>query len=402
MKNTQKNILVISYWSLREPLTAAAVFPYLRLLSARKDIKKIHLVTLETTRDFLPEVDLNIEKVEHHAINPRLQWWFKLSRIYLHIRAVLLMTHLIKKEKIDLMFAKASMAGAIAHIVHRLTGTPYIVDSFEPHSIYMLECGVWRSSDIRFKFANHFEGSQLKHAQYVITVTHNHRNDLIAEGSDPNRIKVIPSITDLAVFKPDCSAREQIRRQLGIPFNSTVGIYVGKFGGLYYEEEAYRIFGRAFEHFSDLHMIILSPADPTTIRSMALQAGLPGDRLHVMMVPHVEVPDCLSAADFAFSTIKPSPIKRYQCPIKNGEYWANGLPILMTDGISDDYLLMRKGLGGSVFQPDMSDLDSALVQIKHILARPEHKKEIIELALQYKSVELAAKVYDEILGPSGS
>ena len=113
-----RNILVLSYWSLREPLTAAAVFPYLKILTEREDISEIHLVTLETTSNHLPQVDLDIPKVILHQVKPVAQYFFILSKVLLLLSAIRLILHLDRKRKIDLIFAKASMAGAIAQIVN--------------------------------------------------------------------------------------------------------------------------------------------------------------------------------------------------------------------------------------------------------------------------------------------
>ncbi len=392
-----KRILFLSYWSLREPLTASAIFPYLRILSQREDVERIHLVTMETTQDFLPVVELNIPKVVHTAIEPRLRWSFLLSKVELHVRAVVRMVRMVRRDGIGLIIAKASMAGAIAHFVHRFTGVPYYVESYEPHSVYMAECGVWSTGGARYRFAHYMEQVQLRHAKHIITVTHNHRDDLIAEGYAPEMVKVIPSITDLQVFAHDPKDRLVRRTELGIPATSTVGIYVGKFGGLSFDEEAFTIFARSFHHFPDMHIIVLSPMDPDAIRAKAKAAGVPLERFHVLLARHVDVPSYLSAADMAFSTIKPSPIKRYQCPIKNGEYWASGLPILMTDGIADDHKLLRQGIGGSVFGHGLEGLDDAFRTIRGILADKGHARKVVELAKQYKSVDIARRVYAEII-----
>jgi glycosyltransferase involved in cell wall biosynthesis len=393
----KRRILFISYWSFREPLNAAAVFPYLRLLSEREDVESIHFVTMETSRDKLPSVRLEIAKVEHYAILPKWTWSYALSKMNMHFRTVMHLRKIVASKKIDLIFAKSSMAGALAHAVHVLTGLPYIVESFEPHSEYMHECGMWDKKDIRYRYSLFMEQRQLRHAMNIITVTHNHRDDLLAAGEDPDRIKVIPSTTDVDHFAFHPADREQIRRKFNIGNDSCVGIYVGKFGGLYYDKEAFRIFRKAYDHFNDLHLLILSPMDRAVIRASALEEGIPEDRFHVTVSPHAEVARYLSAADFAFSTIKPSSTNKYQSPVKNGEYWANGLPILMTDGIGDEYKLMRKGKGGSVFQPDFSDLDEAFAQLRAIVEQPNHRAEIHELAIRYKSIDIARKVYDEIL-----
>ena len=392
-----RNILFLSYWSLREPLTAAAVFPYLKLLAEREDVREIHLVTMETTSNHLPLVDLDIPKVILHQVKPVAQRFFVLSKVLLHLSAVHLILTLVRKRKIDLIFAKASMAGAIAQIIHQLTRTPYIVESFEPHSTYMLECGVWKKNGLRYRFSHWMEGVQLKHARHIITVTHNHRDDLIAAGQPAEQVRVIPSITDLFIFRHQPAERQRIRSELGIPMSATVGIYVGKFGGLYLDEEAFTIFARSFHFFEDLYIIILSPTDREEIIRKAQDAGIDIQKIRVLIATHIDVPHYLSAADMAFSTIKPSPIKRYQCPIKNGEYWASGLPILMTDGISDEYKLLRQGIGGCTFSGDLHDLDQALVTIQSILGDPAHRTTIAGLARDYKSIDLARQVYASIL-----
>ncbi|MFT3886297.1 MAG: glycosyltransferase [Flavobacteriales bacterium] len=391
-------ILFLSYWSLREPLNAAAVFPYLHLLSERPGVEHVLLVTLETTDTrFQPSTDLCIPKVEHRAIGSHLWMPASLSRIEQLWRGWRELVRMVREERISLIIAKGSMAGAVAHLVHKRTNVPYSVESFEPHSIYMAECGEWSTSGLRYKVAHHFELLEMQHARHVMTVTDNHRNDLLAEGHDPERIHMIPSITDLEHFKFDPMRRTEVRQVMGLTDADTLGIYVGKFGGLYYDDEAFMIFRRMSDHFPGAHVLVLSPMDPIPLRAKARKAGIPDDRFHVRVVPHPEVPAYLSAADLAFSTIKPAPIKRYQCPIKNGEYWANGLPILMTDGIADDHVLMRKGEGGHVFQSDFSDLDTAFEGVRTIMMRPGHRVEIAGLARRYKSLDIARAVYDATL-----
>jgi glycosyltransferase involved in cell wall biosynthesis len=393
----KKTILYLSYWSLREPLNASAVFPYLRLLSEREDVEHVHLVTLETAQGVMPEVVLDIDKVVHTALEPRFRKPFLLAKALLFVESIFFLARVLRRERTDLLIAKASIAGSLADLLNRLVGVPYTVESFEPHSIYMLECGVWKKWSLRFLFSRWMENCQVRRAKYVLTVTHNHRDDLLAEGVEPHRVKVIPSITDLSTFRYDAPEGYAVREALGISLDAKVGIYVGKFGGLYYDHEAFEIFARAIGRFPDMHIIVLSPSDHEVIRHKALAAGIPGERIHVRTAMHVEVPLYLSAADMAFSTIKPAPIKRYQCPIKNGEYWACGLPILMTDEVSDDHVMMRQGIGGAVYKHDLSDLDHALDRIAAILEDPQHKEKMRDLARRYRSIDIARQVYREII-----
>lgn len=391
-------ILYISYWSLSDPLTASAIFPYFPLMVEEHGADVV-FYTFETSRDRLAELPFEMNGVEHRALHQRKLGSTLASKVELVLRGRRRLIAEAHSGKYDLVFAKGSMAGTFAHMVHKATGLPYVVESYEPHSEYMAECGVWPRGGLRFRFFAHYEREQIKHAHRIITVTHNHRNDLIAQGMDPARVSVIPSITDLRTFAFDPTARSAKRAELGIAHGVLVGIYVGKFGGLYFDREAFVLFKQAMDHFNGMHIIVLSPMDHDHIRARATEAGIDLNRFHVTSAQHRDVPAYLSAADIAFSPIKPAPVKLYQCPVKNGEYWANGLPILMTDRVADDHRLLRQGIGGSVFGPALEDLGEAFRTVGSILADPDHRHTLAGLARQYKSLDLARAVYADLFSP---
>ena len=89
------------------------------------------------------------------------------------------------------------MAGSFAHDVHMATGVPYVVESFATHSEYMAECGVWPRFGFRYRVFSMYERRQVEHAHRIITVTHNHRDVLIASGVTAHRCAAIPPITDI-------------------------------------------------------------------------------------------------------------------------------------------------------------------------------------------------------------
>lgn len=388
-------ILYISYWSLSDPLTASTIFPYFPLMGGPEKTR-ITFYTFEASRDKLEATPFSMPGIEHRALHRKQFGISALSKFELIMRGRYALIEEARAGGYDLVFAKASMAGAFAHMVHTATGLPYVVESFEPHSEYMALTGVWPRGGFRFRFFAHYERMQKRHAQRIITVTHNYRNDMIAEGVPAERISVIPSITDLAHHRFDQAQRAATREKLGISADVKVGIYVGKFGGLYYDREAFELFKRAMEYFPGMHVIVLSPMDTKWIIERAAAAGIDTARLHVKAVQHKDVASYLSAADIAFSPIKPAATSLYQSPVKNGEYWANGLPILMTDLVADDHRLMRQGIGGSVFGPRLEGLDEALKTLENILADPGHRAAITELARKYKSLDLAREVYRTI------
>jgi hypothetical protein len=133
----------------------------------------------------------------------------------------------VRKERVTMIDSKAALAGGIAYLVHRLSGTPYMVESFEPHSDYMADCGIWSRHGLYYKVSRWLEFEQRRTAKWLITVTWNYYRFLLENGVPKERIKVIPSITDQVQFKFNPDARARKRRELGWT-DMTVGIYVGQ------------------------------------------------------------------------------------------------------------------------------------------------------------------------------
>lgn len=394
-------ILYLNYWSLNEPLTAAAIIPYLKIMQEDKRISEIHFVTFERGNENYKETIIDLTKVTHYPITPRYGNNFLLTKADEFIRIPRKLTNLAKTLNIDLIFAKASFAGAIAYMIHRNTKIPFIVESFEPHSDYMADCGEWKKGGFLYRYAKYYEKKQMKHAAKIITVTNNYKTYLIEkEHMDKDKVEVIPSCTEIDQFSFNQDDRNRIREDLGLQPSDIVGIYVGKFGGLYYDDESYDIFKSAYDHFdSKLNFIILTPEPSNSVIQKMTQRGIPRQSINVHLASHQEVPSFLSASDFAFSNIKPAFSKLFQCPIKNGEYWANGLSILMTYGIADDYKLMEQGLGGALFDLKKANINDAFVKIEHQLNTPNNRSTNHQLAIKYKSISIAHTVYSHIFTP---
>ena len=112
-------------------------------------------------------------------------------------------------------------------------------------------------------------------------------------------------------------------------------------------------------------------------------------------MPHNDVPMYLSASDFAISLVKPFASARFTSPIKHGEYWANGLPVLMTEEIGDERNFLEKEKGGVLFNEH--NLMSSLKKLQKILDDPDHRKKIPELARKYRSFDKVKQAYERMI-----
>jgi hypothetical protein len=387
------NILFIGYWSFHEGLTQATILPHLKVLSEMPEVKKVVLTSIERAPPLSPFC-LSIPKTTHISIYSRNLPFNLLNKIYDFYHFPKILLKIIQKHQIDKIICRGSPAGALGYLIWKKTKIPYVVESFEPHADYMLESSVWKHYDPRFLMQRYWEKKQKQTANGLMPVAENYRQKLINEGVASNKIVTVPCSVDIARFIYNQADRSKTRSQLGIKPNRVVGIYVGKFGGIYYDDEAFKLIQSAFQYFNNFFLIILTPQKITGIRNK-LKSHFILSNYHISSKPHLEIPRFLSAADFAFSLYLPSPSKKYLSPIKHGEYWANGLPILVPDGIGDDSEIIKNEGGGAIIKWD--DLCKSFKEVEDIIAVPEYRRKIPELAVKYRNPERAVDAYNRLL-----
>ncbi len=196
-------------------------------------------------------------------------------------------------------------------------------------------------------------------------------------------------------FYLDTEKRERLRREINCFSNTTVGVYVGKFGDIYYKEEVIPVFEEAFRVFDDFRLLILTPQNDAFTERLK---SLFGDKIFLLKVQHNEVKDYLSASDFAFATIREDAVRTYCSPIKIGEYWACGLPIFISEGIGDDSQIIEEtGLGAVFTNVKPQTIKNGLEHIKTLINKDGVKEEIQGLAKKHRSINRTKEAYEKLV-----
>ena len=399
------NLLFLSYWGLEDPLTISTVFPHLRLLQQLPAVKKILLVTIErgvgANRELRLAPGFATDKITFSPLRSRQNQPLLLNKIDDFVRFPNELIKLVQLHSIEVMIGRGAPAGALAYLVWKKTQTPFLVESFEPHADYMLESGVWKAYDPRYLFQRYWEKKQKQLAVGLMPVAENYRRKLMQEGVAAQNIVTVPCSVNVADFKYEPARRHQVRMRLDIATNAPVGIYVGKFGDIYYDAEAFDLFRDAAAHFGPhFRLLILTPNPEAEVRAKLAKVGFTAEQVFVTKAAHAEVPGYLSAADFAFATIKPAECRRFCSPIKVGEYWAAGLPVLLTEGVGDDSDIIKQEGGGAIFNLDEpTTVPAALKQIALMLQQPNYRDAIQALAVRHRTVARAAEAYQQLLLP---
>ena len=258
-------ILYATYWGINEGLSVATSQANLRLLAAYPQVQSIDYVTIERSQTPIQPL-FAAERVNWKPIysrNYKIHFFNKINDIFL-IRKVLL--KLTKSNNYDIIIFRGAIMAMFAYWLKKHSKAKLGLESYEPHAAYMLESGVWKSHSLFYKVQLYYENLIKPRADFLHTVTENYKTHLVEnEQIAKEKISVSPCWVQLDKFVFSPPKRKKIRTELGCT-NTTVGIYVGKFGSIYYDEEAFQLFKAAFDFFDNFFLILLSPDDTNLLK----------------------------------------------------------------------------------------------------------------------------------------
>lgn len=398
--NKTKNILIITYWDFSDALIQTYTLPYAQMIAdSISDDSHIYLLTL------------NKKNISHGFSHPKINVLsfryipFGVLAIFYYVWMMMYLCVFIFRKEITHIHAWCTPAGVYGYILSILTRRPLIIDSYEPHAEAMVEVGEWKKNSLPFRILFYFEKKMTCRARYLIATTENMIKEYAVSryGFDVSKVYsgqsvgnnwfVKPAGVNLEIFKPDEAQRKALRQQFGID-NKIVGIYAGKFGGIYLEQEFFEWLSVAHDYWKEKFvLILLSSHTKDYIIENCRKYNIPQDIILHFFVPHKEVAKYLNMADFAITPVKPVYTKKFCSPVKDGEYWAMGLPVIITKDISDDSNIIEQHDIGYV----LSELNKQeyLKSIEHIhqCIQKNLKSYIRSVADHYRNINQAKKIY---------
>ncbi len=396
------NILFLGYWSLNDGLTQATIIPHLRILSSFENISQIVFCTIERNKSNSPNalVLKEFPKVIFIPLNSKESKIPLMDKLLDFTQFPEEISRLCRDYQIDRIVCRGAPTGGLGYLVSRKTKIPYQVESYEPHALYMLESGVWNKFDPRYLIQRYFERKQNKTAKYLMTVSHLYKMSLLKKGVDKNKIYVAPCAVDGNGFSFSLEKRKLLREKLNISMEAIAGVYLGKFGGIYLEKEAFQLFEECFQYYGErFYLILLCPQPKKEVEQLIRDFDIPLNKVFIKKVKHSEVPGYLSLSDFAFSLHKPLKSMIGISPIKNAEYWANGLPIIISENIGDDSKIIEETEFGIILKQDKS-FKNSLKKMDDLLKSRTIKslrEEISLIAKKYRSFDTIKNIYEATL-----
>ena len=326
--------LYVCYFSLYEPLVQTQVLPYLRGISRAGT--KVWLLTFEratpeywktepaeTWRDRLREDGIEWLTLPYHR-RPSLP-----AKIVDIVTGTLRVIRTVRREKIDIIHARAELATVIGLLARPFTGARVIFDIRGLLGDYFVEAGHWRAGGLLHritKMADRF----LYRADAFVVLTDRARAELFPVVSE-KPIQVIPTCFDPERWN---APQEDIREAIGAR-GRTIIVYAGSLGITYLTRELADFFAVARTIDESAFLLVATHSSPQLIKEQLDRAGVPAADFHIAYVPPENLPAYLCASDIAMCLVKPGYSKLASSPTKFAEYLASGLPVISTRGIGD-------------------------------------------------------------------
>jgi glycosyltransferase involved in cell wall biosynthesis len=402
---TVGNIFVFTQWSFKDALVQTYTLPYVDIIrSIIAPERKIFLLTSEQSPIALSKEETDKINEDYAKKNmkllPQSYRRFGIKKMIGLATNLFRLYFFIKKNKITIIHAVGTPAGGLAYILSKVTGAEFIVDSYEPHAEAMVENGTWKKNGIAYKILFGFEKRQTTEAAALVATTAGMRQYALEKfGVKVKNFFVKPACVDMIKFYPREKDAELLRE---LRFESkVVCVYAGKLGGIYFKKEIFDFIKSCYDHWNDdFRFLMLTNASREEIEEECKRVGLPEYIVINKFVFHNEIPAYLSLGDFALNPVKPVPTKRFCTSIKDGEYWAMGLPIVISPNISDDSDIIEQEEIGIVMDfADKDQFEPSLAQLDTLLQRKNDLKEKIRNTGQrYRSFDIAENIYRKIYG----
>lgn len=395
-----KNILVITYWSYKSSILQSYALPYIRII--KNNLQPNSRIILFTLTAKSENTDVEYEKIKEDFQKQGIEILnfnyspFGIGMLFKFFYIFLSLIYTVIQKRISVIHAWCTPGGAIGYIVSIFTGKKLILDSFEPHAQSMVETNTWKKNGLAFRILYALEKLQLKRASAVICA---------AEGMIPysqteygiikSHYYVKPACVDLNLF---LKREKQYSLVKGINESSIVCVYIGKFGDIYLSQEVFDFFKVASDYWGEKFKVLLltNHSDDEVIKFCA-KSGLDYSVIVKRFVHHDEVPDYLSLGHFGICPVKPVFTKQYCTPIKNAEYWAMGLPVVITKNISTDSdLISNNNIGYTLQDLNTSEYLNAVKKIDELIRDPMLGKKIRMIGEKHRSYTIAEDIYRTI------
>lgn len=344
------HIVILLYWSLKDPLCEGLMLDYLKRLDLEN--YTFHLITFEQNKYKLSledersaKGDLQKKGIIWYPLEYKSGSFFIIKKVFSMLQSIFLIWKIKKKNPVRLLAAMASIAGMYGFIASRILGINYCQLTFEPHAEIVMGSGGISESGLKYKISHWFEMYVGKKSEIVVC-TSRHMIDRLKELKSKAKLIRLPTCVNEEKNRFNEIERNKIRERLNL-VDKKILIYPGKFGGMYGRENTIGFIAAYLKNQPQHHAIVITDFDLRTLNNWANGFGINPRQLSLLSsVKLEEIPGYLSAADIGLIAYANFEARKYCSPVKTGEYLLCGLPYIVQEATSeDDEYAIRNNVG---------------------------------------------------------
>ncbi|MEY4720636.1 MAG: hypothetical protein RIQ46_361 [Pseudomonadota bacterium] len=211
--------------------------------------------------------------------------------------------------------------------------------------------GTGSEGSLKYRLTRALEDNVVARAGAVVTICRGLKDDLVARGTDPARITIMPNGVDLALFGTPAPRDAALAAQLGLGDGPVIG-----FIGSFYDYEGLDDLVAAMPHLlarvPDARLLLVGGGPVEAAVRAQAEASTARDAIRfVGRVPHDEVERYYALVDVMAYPRKQSRLTDLVTPLKPLEAMAQGKLVAASD-VGGHRELMTDGQTGVLFAPD--------------------------------------------------
>lgn len=354
---------------LLEPLGQSQVLSYLRGLSKEH---RVTLITYEKDEDWadtrrVAEARAECQCLGIHWLPQRFRRQPKVVAPALSmVRMVWLVAREVRRQRVGLIHARSYIPAAVALVVSRITGVPFIFDMRALWPEELITARRLRRGSLLHRAMVASERACLRRAGGVVSLTHaavEHLQRVYPEDMAGQTVAVIPTCADLDRFAP-------VHKQ---PAQQVIGCLGTVLSGWFRLDWLAAFLAVAAKHDPALRFELTTRDDPEQVRAaMGGDADLQA-RLSVAPSPSERVQKVLQGQTASVMFYAGGEISELgRSPTRMAEILGCGLPVVANEGVGDVGQIIREHrVGVLVDGASESEMNAAWDELQQLLADPE-------------------------------
>lgn len=355
---------------LLEPLGQSQVMAYLRGLSRDYSIT---LITYEKPEDWADAAAMARARADcaAHGIRWLPQRFRPHPRIIAPALSMIRMIWLVRREVrrggVRLIHARSYIPAAVALVVSRMTGVPFLFDMRALWPEELITAGRLRRGSLIHRAIVGAERACLAKSAGVISLTHaavEYLRRVYPQELENQRLVVIPTCADLDRFQPVAV------RTTGANVHSCIGTVLS---GWFRTDWLAAWLVAAAASDPEARFDIVTRDDPRKVREALDAGGNLKERLTIGPRKPLDMPDAVRGHDLSVMFYAGGEVSELgRSPTRMAEILGCGLPVVANDGVGDVARIIRKyQVGVLVDGPAPDQMAAALTALDELMADPD-------------------------------